>query len=193
MGGDAAPVGGLRRSWPTPVTLGIVFSIVGAIVFTAPGPRLIYTGNDSAAQSNLNTALTGADAYYTDGDESFLGLNDNSDPTTGMLTISHIDTGLSYISDRSSWGGHVVSLFVSRRGRAAGQYVEMTAFAPGLNICWGLLAVKERLDKAVNGKRAVGTYYFGVRGSSPRTCNAEKLARSSKPDATIRENGWPEN
>lgn len=172
----------------TLIELLVVLLIIGILLAIAIPTFLSVTkgANGTAAQSNLNTALTGADAYYTDGNQSFVGLTNNADPA-GTSSLGQIDTGLSYVSNASSTGNHVVSVYVP----ASGQYLIMTAFAPGQNICWGVLDIKSTQAAAVNNQTAVGTYYFGITGSTTTTCKANNLGTG--PNATIQSNGWPSN
>jgi type IV pilus assembly protein PilA len=176
----------------TLIELLVVLLIIGILLAIAIPTFLSVTkgANGTAAQSNLNTALTGADAFYTDGDQSFVGLTNNSDPA-GTSSLAQIDTGLSYVSGASSTGNHVVSLYVPTTGATAGQYLVATAFAPGQNICWGVLDVKSTLPSpGVFGQTAVGTYYFGVQNASTSGCQASTSLSAS---STIQANGWPAN
>lgn len=177
----------------TLIELLVVLLIIGILLAIAIPTFLSVTkgANGTAAQSNLNTALTGGDAYYTDGNQSFVGLTNNQDPA-GTSSLGQIDTGLSYVSSNlaagNSTGSHVISLNVGN----AGQSLVMAAFAPGQNICWGIVDIKSTLTTAIATKTAVGTYYFGVTNSSTASCNAQTLT-SAAMATTIQGNGWPSN
>jgi hypothetical protein len=58
-----------------------------------------------AAQANLQTAVKGADTFYTD-NGSFSGIYGGSD----ISTITGIDVGLSFVAGKPSIGPNIISL-----------------------------------------------------------------------------------
>jgi len=133
----------------------------------------------SAANSNLQTALTGADTFYsgTAGANSYSGLYGGN----GVSTITGIDTALSYVTRSGSSRPNVISLAYGR------QWLVMTAYAPGVRDCWVVTDVKVHLDRPVTGQTKPGVS-FGVLTSNAggRHCTAARAV-----PATMQATGFP--
>lgn len=152
----------------TLIELLVVLLIIGILLAIAIPTFLSTTqsANNTAAQANLKSALTGSDTYYaTVGAQSYSGLD-----ATGGTSISSIGTGLTYYSGSSSTGPQIVSLYVPNGG-----IVVMTALAKGSLDCWGIVDIKTSQASAVDGEQAVGTYYFVKRHSSASGCVASTV------------------
>ena len=168
----------------TLIELLVVLLIIG-VLLTIAIPTFLSTtasANNTAAQANLKTALTGADTYFTTfGSQSYVDLDYSAG---GTSTISSIGTGIVYLSghSNSSTGPHFVSVYVLDSGDA----VVLTALARGSLDCWGILDIKTPLPTSWNNETAVGTYYFVATGSSVSTCVA-----SSVSPTTISSTGFP--
>lgn len=168
----------------TLIELLVVLLIIG-VLLTIAIPTFLSTtasANNTAAQANLKTALTGADTYFTTfGSQSYVDLDYSAG---GTSTISSIGTGIVYLSGtaNSSTGPHFVSVYVLDSGDA----VVLTALARGSLDCWGILDIKTPLPTSWNNETAVGTYYFVATGSSVSTCVA-----SSVSPTTISSTGFP--
>lgn len=149
----------------TLIELLVVLLIIGILLAIAIPTFLSITkgANGTAAQSNLQTALTGVDSYYTTGGQTYTGLTNSST----YSTINQIDTGLSFTMGVSS-GAHDISYSISSDGGA----ITLAAFAPGQNDCWGIVDIKSTQGTAVGGQTAVGTYYGVAKNSSATSCNA---------------------
>jgi type IV pilus assembly protein PilA len=145
----------------TLIELLVVLLIIGILLAIAIPTYLSITkgANNTAAQSNLQTALTGAKAYYTDSNQTYSGIMTYS--ATGTSTITQVDTGISY-NLVSSNGPHNVAVAVE----GAGDGVQLVAFSHGTNICWGIydntVAQGATIANGIPGSGLVGTYYFGV-------------------------------
>jgi type IV pilus assembly protein PilA len=163
----------------TLIELLVVLLIIGILLAIAIPTFLSTTqgAENTAAQANLKTALTGSDTYYTTaGSQSYFGLDYS---TAGSSTITSIGTGLTYVSGSgsaySSTGPQTVSVYVPSGGNA----VVLTALAHGSLDCWGIVDIKTTLGTAVDHETAPGTYYFVVKNSSVSACNAQSVAPST--------------
>jgi type IV pilus assembly protein PilA len=158
----------------TLIELLVVLLIIGILLAIAIPTFLSTTksANNTAAQADLKTALTGADTYFmTAGAQSYSYIDSSSG---GTSTISAVGTGLTYVSGTgaSSSGPKVISLSVSNNGSV----IVMTALSHGSMDCWGILDIKATLTAAVDHETAIGTYYFVVPGSSATSCSAQSVA-----------------
>ena len=162
----------------TLIELLVVLLIIGILLAIAIPTFLSTTGsaNNTSAQADLKTALTGADTYFmTAGSQSYAYLDSSAG---GTSTITSVGTGLTYVSGpgaaNSSSGPHVISVSVSNGGNA----LVMTALAHGSLDCWGILDIKSTLGSPLDHETAIGTYYFVVPGSSASACNAQSASPS---------------
>ena len=164
----------------TLIELLVVLLIIGVLLAIAIPTFLSTTGsaNNTSAQADLKTALTGADTYFmTAGSQSYAYLDSSAG---GTSTITSVGTGLTYVSGsgaaNSSSGPHVISVAVSNGGNT----LVMTALAHGSLDCWGILDIKSTLtlSSALDHETAIGTYYFVVPGSSASACNAQSASPS---------------
>lgn len=143
--------------------------------------------NNTAAQSNLQTALTGAKTYYVNSNQSFTGIFTGASGTTS--DIQSIDTGLSYVSGGASTGPNVVSLAIN----AAGTDVVLTAFSLGTNDCWGLLDVTASgatIDGIVGSAKA-GDFFFVKRATTMADCNAAGYLSGATGASGYSSTEWP--
>jgi len=160
----------------TLIELLVVLLIIGVLLAIAIPTFLSTTGsaNNTSAQADLKTALTGADTYFmTAGSQSYAYLDSSAG---GTSTITSVGTGLTYVSGaaNSSSGPHVISVSVSNGGNT----LVMTALAHGSLDCWGILDIKSTLGSPLDHETAIGTYYFVVPGSSASACNAQLASPS---------------
>jgi type IV pilus assembly protein PilA len=154
----------------TLIELLVVLLIIGILLAIAIPTFLSVTkgANNTAAQSNLQNALTGAKTYFTDSNQTYAGLETLSANTSD---IQQIGTGLSFVSGTAaSSGPHIVSAYVTDTGSA----LVLTAFANGTNDCWVEIdnTVTQTAGTTTGGVTAPGTYFAVVKASSPTTCIA---------------------
>src|ERR1039457_5685934 len=84
----------------TLIELLVVLLIIGILLAIAIPTfwSVTKTANNTAEQANLQTALTGADTFYTANNQTYSGLLGGA----GVSTITAIDTGLTYVSGSAS-------------------------------------------------------------------------------------------
>ncbi len=143
----------------TLVELLVVLLIIGILLAVAIPTFLSTTksANDTAAQANLENALTGARVFFTEteGQQSYSGIDVSA--TNGPSTISQIAQAPVFVSGLNSYSSNVVSLSTEENG--TGDALEMTAWAPGTQDCWIVVDLKTPLTTAVLGETQPGTYY----------------------------------
>jgi type IV pilus assembly protein PilA len=154
----------------TLIELLVVLLIIGILLAIAIPTFLSITkgANGTAAQSNLKTALTGADTYYTDGNQSYTDMVNSA----SYSNVDQMSLGVSFVTaSSSSTGAHDISYDVVN-----GSALTLAAFAPGQSDCWGIIDLKSTQGGAVGGETAVGTYYAVIKNSSKTTCTASAFA-----------------
>ena len=159
----------------TLIELLVVLLIIGILLAIAIPTFLSVTktANNTAAQANLQTALTGADTYYTSNNQTYAYI---LWPTAvpAVSTITAIDTGLTYVSGSATTKSNTISILTQPAG--AGGWLIMTAFAPGTKDCWVVVDLKTTLTGVVitnmpAADNVAGTYY-GVVKNFTGACQA---------------------
>ncbi len=144
----------------TLIELLVVLLIIGILLAIAIPTFLSVTkgANNTAAQSNLQNALTGAKVYFTDSGQTYNGL---LTPSASTSDIQQIGTGLSYISTAAgnSSSAHLISVHSSADGSA----LVLAAWASGSGDCWYLVDDTSSVAETIGGTTfpAPGTYYDG--------------------------------
>ena len=134
------------------------------------------TANNTAAQANLQTALTGADTYYTSNNQTYTGLYAGG---TGVSGITAIDTGLTYVTNATTNKSNTISLLSG----GSGTWLIMAAFAPGTKDCWLIVDLKSSVTTAFttglpSTDWAAGTYYAVIRND---TESAQPIPQRTQP------------
>ena len=122
----------------TLIELLVVLLIIGILLVIAIPTFLSVTrgANNTAAQANLQTALTGTNTYYTTSSQTYSGIDVGTNPQ--VSDISQIDVGLTFVSGTNSTQSNVVSLTTNGNGGALG----MAVFSKGTRDCWYVLDLK---------------------------------------------------
>lgn len=168
----------------TLIELLVVLLIIGILLAIAIPTFLTVTkgANNTAAQANLQTALTGADTFYTESHQTYTGLLGG----TGVSTLTAIDTGVSYVTgSQPSKSEHVVSVLVADSGT-----IWLTAYATGTDDCWGIYDAKG--DAAVAGQFGTGTWYTVLRNVPASDCDVAGIeANETASNYAYSSKGFP--
>jgi hypothetical protein len=174
-----------RRNTSLLVVLGVLVLVgiaIGAFFLTKGQVSKSRSSQNTAAQENLQTALTGADTFYTSANETYDGIMGG----TAFSSITQMDTGLSFVgASTASTASNRISL-----SQSGGDVLVMTAYAPGSSICFGILDVKGPLAQPYfpdypATASAFNTYYFSSQQSVAGNCKATVTSAQH-----LSSNGW---
>jgi type IV pilus assembly protein PilA len=153
----------------TLIELLVVLLIIGILLAIAIPTFLSVTktANNTASQANLQTALTGADTFYTANNQTYSNIMTSGQ---GVSTITAIDTGLSFVAGASS-----KSNIISILGNGTSGWLVLASYAPGTKDCWIVVDQKaaQSANVAGNANHATGTYYGVIKNvTTTATCTA---------------------
>lgn len=176
----------------TLIELLVVLLIIGILLAIAIPTFLSVTkgANNTAAQSNLQNALTGAKTYFTDTNQSYIGLDGCGNTNcAGTSDISQIGTGLQWVSKATASNGpHVISVDV-----VSASAVVLAAWSNGTNDCWVIVdnttqgAPTTTLTAAANP----GTYFGVLTGGASGGCTATAVSGSAAVNTSLVTTGFP--
>jgi type IV pilus assembly protein PilA len=172
----------------TLIELLVVLLIIGILLAIAIPTFLSVTktANNTAAQANLQTALTGADTFYTANNQTYSNLYFAA---AGVSSISAIDTGLTYQSATATTKSNIISIYYS----GLKGFLVMTAYSPGTKDCWVIIDQKAAQTAAVIGGEpaadwATGTYYAVAKNG---TVSCAAAAGLTVPATQFSATGFP--
>jgi type IV pilus assembly protein PilA len=172
----------------TLIELLVVLLIIGILLAIAIPTFLSMTttANNTAAQANLQTALTGADTFYTNAKQSYSGIF-----MTGQSVsdLSGIDAGLTFVTGGPSTGPGSVSLFTAQNGGKG--VLGLAAWSRGTKECWFILDIKSNQTNAIWGETMPGTYYGLSRTLTQATCYAGTGTTWDTTAPTLQTSGFP--
>lgn len=152
-------------------SVAVSLALLGVLSWgVALASRVTYGYGYSAAETNLQTALTGALMNYTSADFSFAGLDRQ---TGGISSLAEIDTGLSYTFGGSSIGEHDVSVASGRT------WVVLADWQPA-GACFFIADLRISVDRRVAGQTGPGTFYGVVPYSPQVACRARRDLRGDE-------------
>ena len=150
----------------TLIELLVVLLIIGILLAIAIPTFLSVTksANNTAAQSNLQTAFTGAKTYFEAANQTYTGIFGSNT----VSNINQVDTGLQFVSGTAgSTASNQISITTGN------VYVALTSFSGPTKDCWGILDITATLSgSGVWGQTAVGTYFGVLKNSTAGACKA---------------------
>jgi hypothetical protein len=177
----------LRGLWKVDLALTLAVAIALCVVeFSHEHPTEVGPGaNSTAAQANLQTAMTGAATFYASNHDSYVGIDGSPQLPAGVSSIAEI-TELTYVAGyRASTDPNMVSIYAPSRF-----VLVVTAYGRETRTCWGVLRVaRTRANPyfpAYPRTTAAGTYYFHEPSSSSADCMAATLTPT-----TLSASGFP--
>lgn len=166
----------LRGLWKVDFALTLAVAIALCVVeFSHFRPTEIGpSANSTAAQANLQTAMTGAATFYASNHDSYVGIDGGPQLPAGVSSIAGI-TGLRYVAGyRASTDPNMVSIYSPSRS-----VLVVTAYSKGLQTCFGILRVpRSRAHPyfpAYPSTANVGTFYFRGTSSASADCTAASV------------------
>jgi len=168
----------------TLIELLVVLLIIGILLAIAIPTFLSVTksANNTAAQSNLQTAFTGSKTYFEAANQTYSNILGPS----AVSTVKQVDTGLSFVTNTTnSTASNIVSTMVG----GGGTWLVLVSFSNPTKDCWGIEDVTSTgLAHWANPPSAVGTYFAVVKNTTAGACLASTYAPTALNTSTT---GFP--
>ena len=150
----------------TLIELLVVLLIIGILLAIAIPTFLSTTksANKTSAQANLQTALTASDAYFTEANQTFSGIDGAGNQA--VSNISAIDTGMSFVSGTNSTGINSISLWTDETTSLV-----LSAYSAGSRDCYYIIELKAP-SHTVWGGLGTGTWFSVDPNVDPGACQA---------------------
>jgi type IV pilus assembly protein PilA len=157
----------------TLIELLVVLLIIGILLAIAIPTFLTVTkgAKNTAAESNLNTALTAADTYYTQNQGDYFGVD-----TFGgsVSSITEQGTGLSFVATgiaAASPGQVSLNPILISGSTTSSQAIVLAAFSSGNGRCYAIVDEKQSGTAGGTVPAVPGTYY-GYWAAANSACTA---------------------
>jgi type IV pilus assembly protein PilA len=152
----------------TLIELLVVLLIIGILLAIAIPTFLTVTkgAKNTAAESNLNTALTAAETYYTQNSGSYAGVFDS----TSVSNITQQGTGLTFTSGVTGASATAGQVDIDAPA-TDGSDVVLASLSVNNNRCYAIADQKTASDFASPVPAGAGVY-FGYYTYTSGTCNA---------------------
>lgn len=162
------------------ITLVVVIAAFGAFFFVKGSSSKARSENITAAESNLQTAFTGAKTYFEAANQTYTGVLNS----TTVSNINEVDTGVAFLpGSNASTSSDTISV-----GESGGTVLVLTAYAPAAGSCFGIVDVvsDSGLPAWLTGI-SVGTYFFQIHQANAGSCSATAVTTSG---TTLYVSGW---
>ncbi|MHB1510453.1 MAG: prepilin-type N-terminal cleavage/methylation domain-containing protein [Acidimicrobiales bacterium] len=173
----------------TLIELLVVLLIIGILLAIAIPTFLSVTkgANNTAAQSNLQNALTGAKTYFTDSNQSYTGI----ETSTTTSNISQIGTGLTWVSGGAAKASTATGIVSAKVTGTNGSALILVIDSAGTHTCWVIVDNTVGSTTAVSPLSTAESKNAGTWFGSEPVPTAGCVASTSMTVANFQTTGFP--